>query len=126
MGDMLAEGNAWLEGKRREYMVQPIVYKRGTYELSLDATLGRTSGERADHSGLSVRVTERDFLIAADELIDSLGMPLEPRQGDRIVVELNGVFEEFIVNPLQGDNAWVWSDPYHTVRRVHTKWDGQE
>lgn len=128
MGDVLSEGNDWLEEQRREHMVTTVEYRRGTYVIpAIEATLGRTAGERADRSGLSVRVTQRDFLFATEELVDQGGNPLEPERGDKIVVELEGEFQEFEVNVMAaGEPAWQWSDAYHRVRRVHAKWNGAE
>ncbi len=125
MGDLLEQGAAFLDDQRHRHMSRPVVYRRGTDEKEVQATIGRTEFEQADEAGLIHRVESRDFLIRATDLDLGAG-PIQPRAGDQ-VREMQGsqglVYE---VNAPGGQPPWRYSDPYRRVMRVHTKFVSTE
>jgi len=45
------------------HLTRTVVYRRGTDEKEVQATIGKTDFEQADESGLIHRVESRDFLV---------------------------------------------------------------
>lgn len=81
----------------------------------VSAVFGRTLFNLQDRSsGGKVVWGERDYLIAATELV-ATGTP---RQGDRIS-HGGEVFEVF--SPGASEPHWRWSDNQRTIYRIHTR-----
>jgi len=120
MGDLLRQGNQWLEQQRAAHCSSPVTYRRPSTgsgqatEAVIDATFGRTEYEVEDDHGLRVGAEVIDFLVSADVFAPTFG---EPEAGDQIVAD--GVVYE--VMDLAGQGHWRWSDPYRTTMRIHTK-----
>jgi len=90
MGDMLSEGLAWLAEKLKVHASRPIVYRRGADEMTLQAVIGRTLLKLDDgYGGVRMEWTDRDFLIAAEDLILG-GQRFLPERGDRILETHDG------------------------------------
>ena len=51
MGDMLDSGAAFLESQRHQHLTRTVVYRRGTDEKQVQATVGKTEFEQADDVG---------------------------------------------------------------------------
>jgi hypothetical protein len=121
MGDMLSEGLAWLAEKLKVHASRPIVYRRGTDEVTLQAVIGRTLLKLDDgYGGVRMEWTDRDFLIAAEDLILG-GQRVLPERGDRILETHDGKTLVFEVLAPGNEPEWRWSDPYRTLLRIHTK-----
>jgi hypothetical protein len=128
VGDLLEQGAAFLDDQRHRHMSRPVVYRRGTDEKEVQATIGRTQFEQADEAGLIHRVESRDFLIRAADLDLGAG-PITPRAGDQVREQVGGVGGQVLVyevNAPGGQPPWRYSDPYRRVMRVHTKFVGTE
>ena len=83
MGDLLANGSAWLEQQRTKHLTSTVMYVRGNVQVAVPATIGRTKYEADDGHVVRVEFTDRDFLIlAADLVLD--GQATEPQRGDLI------------------------------------------
>lgn len=65
--------------------------------------------------GPSVEFGDRDLLIPMAEL------PAEPERGDRVTEVIGGQLHTYELMVTAGEPAWRWSDPGHTVARVHLK-----
>ncbi len=121
MSDMLEAANQWLAEKLQAHASRQVVYRRGSDEVALQATVGRTLLKLDDgYGGVRIQWTDRDFLIRAEELVLG-GQKVLPQRGDQIL-ETDGqetlVFE--VMAP--GDEPeWRWSDPHRQVLRIHTK-----
>lgn len=113
MGDLLAWGAAWLEQQRTRHLTTPVVYVRGTEEVIVPATIGRTQYEADDGHVVRIEFTDRDFLILAADLVLA-GQVTEPRRGD-LIREAGREFEVL---------AWRCSDPYRQTWRITTKFLG--
>jgi len=115
--DLLGNGLDWLERQRERFLARPVRYRRGSMDLPVPATVGRTLFRLAAGPGAHERIESRDFLIAATHLA-----ALEPPQrGDRIVEEADGRRHTYEVLAPGGEPHWRWSDPNRRAYRIHTK-----
>ena len=117
MTDLLKQGSDWLESMRNSHCTSQVVYRRGVFSETINATFGQTSYEIEDAYGIRTGAFVVDFLILADALSFD-----EPEMGDHIIVD-SVVYE---VMELPGQGHWRWSDPYRTTMRIHTKEIGTE
>ena len=128
MGDLLDRGAAFLDAQRHQHLSRPVLYRRGTDEKEVQATIGKTEFEQADDAGLIHRVESRDFLVRTEDLDLGAGLIL-PRAGDQVreTVGVGGtnvfVYE---VNGPGGQPPFRYSDPYRRALRIHTKYIGTE
>lgn len=138
--DMLADGAAWLEERRREHMTRPVSYRRSVpgeteeeeeeiLEVVLRATKGRTVRQVADDEGILTRVETQDWIVAAGDLVLG-GAPTLPQPGDEIVEPVDGVEGGGMVYraaPIDREGCWSWHDPHtRSALRIHTFWSGSE
>ena len=123
MGNLLSKGQAMLARHLQRgaspagsLTYHPVANPTDAIDLTGKAWVGRTVFSRLNkEGGAAVVFGDRDYLVPVAEL------PGEPQRGDRItevIGEVETVFE--VVEPL-GEPAWRYSDPGHTVYRVHTK-----
>jgi hypothetical protein len=126
MTDLLQTGLDWLADQLKTYASRPVVYRREAYEVTVQATVGRTLLKLDDgYGGVRIEWTDRDFLIhAADLVID--GSPTLPERGD-VIRETQGskTFIYEVMAPGK-EPAWRWSDVFRKVLRIHTKQVGVE
>jgi hypothetical protein len=109
MGNLLAQGAAWLEQQRTIHLTSNVMYVRGDVQVAVPATIGRTKYEADDGHVVRVEFTDRDFLILAADLVLT-GQPSEPQRGD-VIREGNREFEVL---------DWRYSDPYRVTLRITT------
>ena len=120
MGDMLDRGAAFLDAQRHQHLTKSVVYRRGTDEKEVLATIGKTEFEQADDSGLIHRVESRDFLVRTADLDVGAGLIL-PRAGDQVRETVGTSVLVYEVNAPGGQPPFRYSDPYRRVLRIHTK-----
>jgi len=125
VGDMLDRGAAFLESQRHQHMTRSVVYRRGTDEKEVLATVGKTEFEQADDSGLIHRVESRDFLVRTEDLDLGAG-PILPRAGDQVRETVGTNVFVYEVNAPGGQPPFRYSDPYRRALRIHTKYIGTE
>ena len=128
MGDLLDRGAAFLDAQRHQHLSRPVVYRRGTDEKEVQATIGKTEFEQVDDvggAGLIHRVESRDFLVRTAELDLGAG-PILPRAGDQVRETVGTSVFVYEVNAPGGQPPWRYSDPYRRVLRIHTKHIGTE
>ena len=128
MGDLLDRGAAFLDAQRHQHLSRPVVYRRGTDEKEVQATVGKTEFEQVDDvggAGLIHRVESRDFLVRTAELDLGAG-PILPRAGDQVRETVGTSVFVYEVNAPGGQPPWRYSDPYRRVLRIHTKHIGTE
>ncbi len=117
MGDMLRQGNEWLQQQRAAHMASPVTYRRaGQPDKVVVATFGKTDYEVADDYGATIQTQVIDFLILASEL------EFPPQAGD-VIVANNSNYETM---SLAGQGCWRWSDSYKITYRIHTKDTGPD
>jgi hypothetical protein len=125
VGDLLDLGAAFLDAKRHQHLSRPVLYRRGTDEKEVHATVGKTEFEQADDAGLIHRVESRDFLVRTTDLDLGAG-PILPRAGDQVRETTGTNVFVYEVNAPGGQPPWRYSDPYRRVLRIHTKHIGTE
>lgn len=85
------------------------------------ATLGSKLLKLDDgNGGFRMEMTDLDFLIPARDLAVD-GVRIEPKRGDLIVLPIGTDEQTFEVMPYAGEAPWRWSDPFQSMRRIHTK-----
>jgi len=120
VGDMLDRGAAFLDAQRHQHLTRTVVYRRGTDEKQIQATIAKTEFEQADDSGLIHRVESRDFLVRTADLDVGAGLIL-PRAGDQVRETVGTSVFVYEVNAPGGQPPFRYSDPYRRVLRIHTK-----
>jgi hypothetical protein len=123
VGDLLDRGAAFLDTQRHQHLSRPVLYRRGTDETEVQATIGKTEFEQVDDvggAGLIYRVESRDFLLRASDLDLGAG-PVLPRAGDQVRETVGTSVFVYEVNAPGGQPPWRYSDPYRRVLRIHTK-----
>ncbi len=120
MGDLIESGVGWLKDKLKAHASRQVVYRRGTSQTSVQAVVGRSLLKLDDgYGGVRVTWTDRDFVIAAQDLILGGNVTL-PQRGDRIEQTIDGVTHVFEVAAPGGEPEWRWSDPHQIMLRIHT------
>ncbi|GAB6166155.1 hypothetical protein JCM19992_21550 [Thermostilla marina] len=126
MSDMLDSGLGWLAERLKVHASRPVIYRRGTDETTVQAIVGRTLLKLDDgYGGVRMEWTDRDFLIAADDLILA-GQKTLPRRGDQIRETTGGKTLVYEVVAPGSEPEWRWSDPHRRLLRIHTKQVGVE
>ncbi len=125
MADLLEQGSAFLEDQRHRHMTRTVVYRRGTDEVELSATIGRTVFEQADDRGLVSRIESRDFLVRAEDLVLA-GVPALPKAGDHVREPRDGKTFVYEVMAPGTEPPFRYSDPHRRTLRIHTKHVGTE
>ena len=120
MNDLLQEGLDWLEGERREHLSRQVLYRRGTAEASVPATVAATRFEVDDGTGMILEQEVRDYLIAAADLVLG-GERTLPERGDEIVETRGGAAYVYEVMDLGPERHYRFCDSDRTTLRIHTK-----
>lgn len=123
MAEFLSAGVEWLKDKLKEDESRTVTYKRGSKFIlpDISATVGQTALRIGDeYGGTKVEWTDRDFLIAAEELLVN-SQQMYPERGDQIVEVSDGQSYTYEVMAPGPEQVWRWSDPYRTIMRIHTK-----
>lgn len=119
--DILALGVAWLRDQMQAHASQTVTYSRGLDSVTLCATFGRKLFKLDDgEGGIRMEWTDRDFLIPVASLVLA-GNPILPQRGDLIRETVGEWVEVYEVLAPGGEAPWTYSDPYHTVYRIHAK-----
>lgn len=117
---MIETGLAWLDGQRDRHLGRIVTYRRGSDEVPVRATVGRTEHESIGDRGLIVKHESRDFLVRVEDLV--IGQPTEPRRGDVIIDRVGGVDVVCEVSPLApGEPEWRFHDRFQRVYRITTR-----
>lgn len=117
MPDKLKSGIQWLAGKLNTSVSQTVTYSRGDADVEIQATIGDTATQTQEYDVHQIDYEGRDFIVLASELVFS-GTAFEPESGDLITEAEGRVYE---VLPIPGGPCWRWSDPHHTMYRIHAK-----
>ena len=126
MGDMLDSGLGWLAEKLKAHASRQVVYRRGADEVTVQAIIGRTLLKLDDgYGGVRMEWTDRDFVIAADDLVLG-GEKTLPQRGDQVRETVDGQTLVYEVLAPGSEPEWRWSDPHRRLLRIHTKQVGVE
>ena len=113
---MLRTGSAWLAQQLAAAAGTACAYRRGANTAQMTATIGRSTFESANQNGVVESWESRDYLVKTDELPYG-----EPRRGDLIVEEVNGVATFYEVSAPRGVPVFHYADAFGTMCRIHTK-----
>ena len=117
MANLFQKARGWLHTTALRAAGVTVTYARGASSLTVSAIVGRTVFSSNALDGPRIEFGDRDYLIQATDL--TIG---EPAIGDRITEIIDGVTRVFeVLTPGTGEPAWRWSDPAHTVYRIHCK-----
>jgi hypothetical protein len=126
MADMLRTGQEWLANQLKTHASSTVVYQKGVSQASVVAIIGRTLMKIEDgYGGVHMQWTDRDFLIAPNELVLASSQVL-PERGDTIRESMDGKVYIYEVNAPGSEPPWRWSDPHRKLLRIHTKQIGIE
>lgn len=118
--DLLRDGLAWLSAQLKAGASQQVVYRRDTESVTVNAVVGKSLLKLDDgYGGVRMEWTDRDFLIAAEDLVIG-GNATLPQRGDRIEQTIGDVTHVFEVAAPGGEPEWRWSDPHQIMLRIHT------
>jgi len=126
MPDLLHFGLDWLGDQLKAHVSHSVVYRRGSDEATVLATIGRTLLKLDDgYGGVRMEWTDRDFLIHSADLVLG-GNAVLPQRGD-LIRETQGstIFVYEVMAPGK-EPAWRWSDVYRKMLRIHSKQVGVE
>lgn len=123
MSNLLSKGQAMLARQLQRgaspagtLTYRPVANPTESIDLTGKAWVGRTVFSRVNkEGGAAVVFGDRDYLVPVAAL------PAEPQRGDRVVEAIRGVETVFEVMEPLGEPAWRYSDPGHTVYRIHVK-----
>jgi hypothetical protein len=121
MQDLLQTGQAWLADQLHEHVAREVTYRRGTDEVNIRATIGRTLLKLDDgYGGVRMVWTDRDYLIRAADLVLG-GNPVQPQRGDQIREASGAQTLVYEVLAPGKEPPWRWADPHRQMLRIHTK-----
>lgn len=108
----------WLPAQAQTAAAVSVTYSRGAETITITtAVVGRTVFASNVEGAARIEFGDRDYLIPVDDL--TFGVPAI---GDRITETVDGTAKVFeVVTPDTGEPAWRYSDPQHTVWRIHVK-----
>ena len=125
MNHLLHWGQQWLNSQLKQHASRTVDYKRGASSITVQATIGRTLLKLDDgYGGIQMQWTDRDYLIAAADLVLD-GLPTLPQRGDKIYETQNGLTYVYEVLAPGQEPVWKWSDLYRSLFRIHTKQTGK-
>lgn len=116
MADMLSAGANWLTDQLRASAAVTVAYVRSGNTATVPATIGSSTFESQGQAGVIEQWESRDYIIKTAELPYG-----EPRRGDRIYEELDGVSQIYEVATPRGVPLFRFGDAFQTCVRVHTK-----
>lgn len=111
---MLSVGASWLTGQLKAAAGTTITYSRGNTDAEVIATIGRSTFEQQNQSGVLERWESRDYLIAAADL--PFG---DPQRGDHIMEMQGGELVTYEVASPRGVPEWHYGDAFRSIVRVH-------
>lgn len=98
-----------------------VTYVREATTLNLTKPiLGASSQEVTDDTGVVIRSKAHDWLIDPADLVIAAAA-IEPRSGDRILVNLGAGTETWEVQPRGVDGCFRWSGPARNRLRVFVR-----
>jgi hypothetical protein len=116
MADMLRVGANWLADHLAASAGTNCAYTRDGNTAQITATIGRSQFESQLQTGVIENWESRDYIIKTTELPYG-----EPRRGDLIVEELNGVSTFYEVSSPRGVPVFHYADAFQQLVRIHTK-----
>lgn len=117
-----------MAGKRalRSLKAEQVIYCTDSFEVTLQAGIGKTTF-RIDRPGqIGTRQRSRDFLVMKADLVDPNGERFEPREGHRLKQTIDGVVYVFECLPFGDEPGYRDSDTTSLEWRIHTLLVGRD
>ena len=114
MSDLLANGAAWLADQLAASSSKSVRYYRGADYGIVNATIGKSSFESQNESGIIETWESRDFIIRSGVL--PFG---EPQRADMIVETIDGIDTTYEVTAPHGIPLFHYGDAFRQTVRVH-------
>jgi hypothetical protein len=118
--DRLKQGAEWLESQRRAHASTEVVYTRVSASATVPATIGRSTFQLDDGTGVITQVESRDYIVAVEDLVLD-GEAIEPAPGDQIIEGDLDDGVKYEVMAIGGEGCWRWANHLRTAYRIHTK-----
>lgn len=112
---MLRTGSAWLAARLAESASVKCMYVRGNTETEITATVGRSTFESQNQSGVVEQWESRDYIVTVGDLPYA-----EPERGDRIIEVFGDTETTFQVSAPRGVPLYHFSDAFRSAVRIHT------
>ena len=110
--NMISKGIQWLADKQVTHASVKLKYCHGDRKFKMNGWLGYTKVETTDEAGFRFTSHVTDFLVRSKDL------PVTPTLGDEIF--MNG-FRYEVLELSDDAGCWCWSDPFHTIYRIHVR-----
>ncbi len=123
MANLLETGSQWLSDQIDEHLSSPVVYRRGSSTVSVQAGKAKTTFDLPSSNGMIISVESRDFLITASKLLLD-GEQILPLVGDRIIEDISGELRAYEVQNFGTERPYRFCDAHRIKLRVHTKYVG--
>lgn len=117
---LFRDGVNWLRDALKASAAHDVIYRRGDATVTIRATVGKSVLKLQDDYG-NVRVvyTDKDFIVAAEDLILD-GQRILPERGDKITETIGDKTITWAVAAPGNEPEWRWCDPYQVMIRIHT------
>lgn len=120
MADMIQRGADWLRSRLHDHAGRSVTYTRGEDSVAITATVGFTRYETADEYGVVIERVQRDYIVAAADLVLD-GVLVLPECGDTIEETSGGATKTYEVVTVGGEKHYRACDPSGTWLRIHTQ-----
>lgn len=119
MGNLFADGAAFLSEQMHAHAASTVTYRRDALSVELSAVVGRAEGNALSMADFVADTEQVDFILVAAELILG-GDVVEPALGDTIEHTKGGTTYVYRVVRDDLDREYVPSDEHGYDIRVHT------
>jgi len=119
MSNIFGQSAAFLSAKRHSAMTETVVYKRGSDEVSILATVGRAADQDQELDGFVLDAERVDFILRAEDLVLDSQLT-EPQEGDEIEFNNGTTTRTYEVRPDGSESVFKYCDEHGIDIRVHT------
>lgn len=124
MGDMLADGAAFLAETQRAHVSRAVRYRRPSESretAALTVTVGSTDFEQMGDTGAAIVVQSADWIVATADLRFDDGTTFEPRRGDLVEdAAVAGRVLTYEVRAPGNEPPWRYADRHRRQVRIHS------
>ncbi len=118
--NLFFKADLFVNAKRNQVALVPIVYKRNNTSLAISATPAMTVFRYVDRNRISQRKQSRDYIINVTDLIFN-EVAVRPEEGDIIIEDTERERFTYEVGAWNGEPLWLYSGAYRQGFRIHTK-----
>lgn len=119
MPDLMQQRAAFVSAQAHANMASPVIYRRGSAMIRLDAGRGRSQMTEIAADGATIQHESRDFFVRASDLVFGVSQAL-PELGDTIIDLVSIPERKFEVLSIAGSPHFT-RDSHGLTFRIHTK-----